>query len=61
VQRHVNLEGAFGVRKALHGTVVIVDDVVTTGATLNSAAKALKFAGAQRIFALALCGDPKTR
>lgn len=60
-QRHENLEGAFGVRKALQGTVVIVDDVVTTGATLNSAAKALKFAGAQRIFALALCGTPKTR
>jgi predicted amidophosphoribosyltransferase len=61
VQRHANLEGAFGVRRAIHGTVVIVDDVVTTGATLNSAAKALKFAGAQRIFALALCGTPKTR
>ena len=57
-QRHENLEGAFGVRKALGGTVVIVDDVVTTGATLNSAAKALKFAGAQRIFAVALCGTP---
>lgn len=61
LQRHANLEGAFGVRRAIHGTVVIVDDVVTTGATLNSAAKALKFAGAQRIFALALCGTPKTR
>jgi len=60
-QRHANLEGAFGVRRTMQGTVVIVDDVVTTGATLNSAAKALKLAGAQRIFALALCGTPKTR
>ena len=60
-QRHANLEGAFGIRKTLHGAVVIVDDVITTGATLNSAAKALKFAGAQRIFALTLCGTPKTR
>jgi ComF family protein len=60
-ERHANLEGAFGVRRALHGTVLLVDDVVTTGATLNSAARALKFAGAQRIFALALCGTPKTR
>ena len=60
-QRHNNLEGAFGARRAVHGTVVVVDDVITTGATLNSAAKALKFAGAQRIFALALCGTPKTR
>jgi ComF family protein len=60
-QRHANLEGAFGIRRAMYGTFVIVDDVVTTGATLNSAAKALKFAGAQRIFALTLCGTPKTR
>ena len=60
-QRHANLEGAFGIRKAIYGTVVIVDDVITTGATLNSAAKALKFAGAQKIFALTLCGTRKTR
>jgi ComF family protein len=61
VQRNANLKGAFGVHRVMHGTVVIVDDVVTTGATLNNAAKALRFAGAQRIFALALCGTPKTR
>jgi ComF family protein len=60
-QRHSNLEGAFGIRRTVHGTVVVVDDVVTTGATLNSAARTLKFAGAQRVFALALCGSPKTR
>ena len=60
-QRHSNLEGAFGIRRTVNGTVVVVDDVVTTGATLNSAARTLKFAGAQRVFALALCGSPKTR
>ena len=60
-QRHLNLEGAFGARRTITGTVVLVDDVVTTGATLNSAARTLKFAGAQRVFALALCGTPKTR
>jgi len=60
-QRHSNLEGAFGIRRTVHGTVVVVDDVVTTGATLNSAARTLKFAGAQRVFALALCGSLKTR
>jgi len=60
-QRYGNLEGAFGTHRILSGAVMIVDDVVTTGATLNSAAKALKYAGAQRVFALALCGNPKTR
>jgi ComF family protein len=61
VQRRTNLDGAFGVRRTLNGKVVIVDDVVTTGATLNSAAKALKYAGAQQVFSVTLCGSPKTR
>ncbi len=61
LQRQENLDGAFGTRRAISGTVGIVDDVITTGATMNSAARALKFAGAQRVFALALCGTPKTR
>lgn len=60
-QRHSNLEGAFGTRRTVNGTVVLVDDVVTTGATLNSAARILKFAGSQRVFAVTLCGSPKSR
>ena len=60
-QRHSNLEGAFGIRRTVNGTVVLIDDVVTTGATLNSAARTLKFAGAQQVFALTLCGSPKSR
>lgn len=61
VQRQANLQGAFGVNRTMYGKVVIVDDVVTTGATLNSAAKALKYAGVQQVFAVTLCGSPKTR
>lgn len=61
VSRRENLEGAFGIRQSVNGTFVLVDDVITTGSTLNSAAKSLRLAGAQRIYALALCGTPKTR
>ena len=60
-QRQSNLSGAFGVRRVISGTVVLVDDVITTGATMNSAARALKYAGAQRVLALALCGTPRIR
>ena len=60
-QRQENLNGAFGVRRTMFGKAIIVDDVVTTGATLNSAAKALKYAGAQQVIAVTLCGSPKTR
>lgn len=60
-QRQVNLAGAFTARQRLSGTVVIVDDVTTTGATLTNAAKALRIAGAQSIFAITLCGSPDNR
>jgi len=34
--------------------VLVVDDIMTTGATLNAAAGALKQAGAQAVYALTL-------
>lgn len=60
-ERQANLQGAFSARRSLSGLVVVVDDVVTTGATLNNAARALRFAGAQQVVAVTLCGSPKTR
>jgi ComF family protein len=46
-ERLVNLERAFRVTCRLHGArIAIVDDVVTTGATVNALAAALKEAGA---------------
>lgn len=58
--RKRNVSGAFGVRddkarerfRCAH--VVLVDDVLTTGATLSAAARALKRAGAQEVDALVL-------
>ena len=58
-QRAANLSGAMGVRPrhtaAVAGAhVVVVDDVVTTGATLAEAARALATAGAADVVAVTL-------
>lgn len=49
--RRRNLRGAFAVdaRAALPAHVVLIDDVMTTGATLHAAAVALRRAGAMRV------------
>jgi ComF family protein len=55
--RHDNVRGVFSLRSpaAVCGrTVVVIDDVMTTGATLAACAAALKQAGAARVFALSL-------
>jgi ComF family protein len=52
-----NVAGAFAVRGGhdFSGkTICLVDDVKTSGATLNECAKALKEAGAARVYALVL-------
>jgi ComF family protein len=56
-QRFVNVRKAFAVPKRATGRVrgkriLLVDDLVTTGATLNAAARALKNAGAKKVYAL---------
>jgi len=54
-KRRRNVAGAFAVRKGhdfAGRTVCLVDDITTSGATLNECAKTLKEAGAQRVFAV---------
>ncbi|MFN8639844.1 MAG: ComF family protein [Dehalococcoidia bacterium] len=56
-ERARNVEGAFGPRRPsgeAPARVLLVDDVLTTGATLEAAAVALRLAGVEHVFALAL-------
>lgn len=56
--RRANVADAFEVRAPIGGHVVIVDDVVTTGATVNALAACLKSAGACRVDVWAVARTP---
>ena len=55
-ERMANLDGAFEAEPYLVSgkRVLILDDVFTTGATMRQATKALKSAGAEKIFAVTI-------
>ena len=54
-ERHKNLAGAFTAKGAIKGSrILLVDDVVTTGATAAACSKALLKAGAQEINVLTI-------
>ncbi len=55
-ERRANMEGAFRAetKNIAARVILLLDDVKTTGATLESAARALKKAGARQIWALTL-------
>lgn len=52
-ERRANVRGAFQARRRLDGLrLILVDDVCTTGATLDACAHALKAVGAQTVWGL---------
>jgi ComF family protein len=54
-ERLENVADAFEAARSMRGeTVLLVDDVYTTGATLHSCADAARMAGARDVYALAL-------
>ncbi|MEG1560093.1 MAG: ComF family protein [Clostridia bacterium] len=56
-QRERNIIGAFSVNKNLarNRCLLLIDDVCTTGSTLNECARVLKEAGALKVFAITAC------
>lgn len=59
IARQYNVTGAYAVSKEYSGRVrgkclLLVDDIITTGNTVNEAAKALKEVGASAVFAIAV-------
>ena len=56
--RRANVADAFVARAGTSGCVAIVDDVVTTAATVNAIARCLKGAGANRVVVWAVARTP---
>ena len=62
-ERRENVKGTFAVREPslVRGrTILLVDDIMTTGATLSECAKTLKAAGAWRVWCLTLARSVRT-
>lgn len=56
-ERFKNISGAFAIPdkgKILHRDCIVVDDLLTTGATVNEIAKVLKKSGAKKVWAVTL-------
>lgn len=56
-ERRKNISGVFFCKTApeiLHKTILLIDDIITSGATLNEAARVLKKAGAKSVWGMTI-------
>lgn len=55
--RRANLDGAFISKMRLSGAFVVIDDVITTGSTVQECERALRLAGAEKVSAFSVCAS----
>lgn len=53
-----NIKGAFAVKNPMSGRLLLIDDVYTTGSTVNECARVLLEAGAEEVFVLTVARTP---
>ena len=53
--RYRNIDGALSSQNFFSGKAILVDDLITTGATLNEAARALRVQGIEVVAAVTAC------
>lgn len=58
IDRQKNIVGCFAAIRPAPPRVIVVDDIITTGATMREAVLALRAAGAEKIIALAVARAP---
>jgi ComF family protein len=54
LERMANLKGRISLRKAAPKTALIIDDVITTGSTLEACSNALKKGGTEKVYGICL-------
>ena len=54
-ERAKNIAAAFTMEQLIQGQIALIDDVITTGATVSAAARTLRIFGAKKIYAISLC------
>ena len=55
-KKHQSMTGCFEAVKNVYGSVLLIDDVLTTGSTADGCAAELRAAGAERVYVLTLAG-----